>query len=341
MSHLGITNPAVLYEILKPLRIRHIDSLDGMREQLNLRLNHAGLKQVPEGALSHQYLDLARGLIKHGATKLNRDALIQVCQKEGLFVSKHTSYQNAVRIGIQSFSKSTSYLYDETFETLDLRTCFIDHDLKKSIDWNNDIAQNVETFLERRCKSGRSYLLALPAHGSIAVLAGSIVDTKSGVNIAVLQPSCSDIAPWPVGAGQNISRTDSPWEDESIPLNHKGSDIAIAVSVSIRIADDVKHYVKQELPSVAELVHCRFNQCGENAVSGPEEGWRAIEDLADRIRLARTQSRLTGTLHLFFSMPNAMAFFLGRHHLVLGRTQVYEFNCRTRSYQPSILLSSY
>lgn len=341
MSHLEITNLAVLCEILKPLRIRHIDSLEEMREQLNLRLGHAGLKQVPEVSLTHQYLDLARGLIKNGTTILNRDSLILICQKEGLFASAQESYQNAVRIGIQSFSKNTFYLDDETFDTLDLRSCFIKHNLTQSMDWNKDIAQTVETFLEPRCKPGRSYLLALPAHGSIAVLAGSIVDTKSGINIAVLQPSCLDIVPWPIGAGQNISRTHSSWKSERIHLNPKGTDIVIAVSVSHSIVDDVKPYVEQNLPYAAELVHCRFNQCGENAVSGPEEGWGAIEALVDSIRHVRSQSRLTGTLHLFFSMPNAMAFFLGRHHLVLGRTQVYEFNCGTCSYQPSILFPAY
>ena len=133
---------------------------------------------------------------------------------------------------------------------------------------------------------------------------------------------------------------DSNWSSTRTNLSDGGADVAIAVSVTRDVADDVRAYIPKCSPAVGCLVEARPTVgVGVQSVTGADHAIALADKLADLIRSIRPRDG--GTAHLFIAAPNAVMFFLGQHRAALGKIQLYEFDFegkRGGSYSPSLRL---
>jgi uncharacterized protein YigA (DUF484 family) len=114
------------------------------------------------------------------------------------------------------------------------------------------------------------------------------------------------------------------WTFEEQMLQPAETEIAIAVALTHDIADDVKAFANNSLPSVGRLFIARPIS---GATSRSVASGRHAFDLAQAaIRMKREKTQDGGTIHLFIAASNAFTFFLGQRQPSLGRVAMYEFD---------------
>ncbi len=129
-------------------------------------------------------------------------------------------------------------------------------------------------------------------------------------------------------------------EDDLI-LDEQATDIAIAVSITFPVLDDVRIYLDRTRLPIGRIV--RATLAPKPSALGVKSGAHCLalaQALALRIH-TRTPQEHPGTLHLFLSAPNVFPFYLGQLARGLGRVQMYEFAYDSGvrgAYTPAILL---
>lgn len=124
-------------------------------------------------------------------------------------------------------------------------------------------------------------------------------------------------------------------------LDRPGEDVAVAVSATHPVLDDVRAYVGRELPEVGRiLAFTVLPGTGHTSVRGATHGWRLAEELAQGIRAELAAEERRATLHLFAAAPVGLMFFLGRLSRGFGRCVLYEYDLEggaTGAYSPSFI----
>lgn len=114
-------------------------------------------------------------------------------------------------------------------------------------------------------------------------------------------------------------------------------EIAVAVSVTHAISEDVKNYVRRSLPSVTDVVSVVVRPApSSTAVMHGAHALGLAQELARAVRELRADGKM---LHLFVAAPNALTFYLGQLGRAFGRLTFYEhdFEAPTRdAYFPSL-----
>lgn len=333
---LGLTTDDALKKVLTGLRIHApYRKLEDLRKDLNIRLELAGLKPVDEGCVGHPYDDLIRKLHGSGANEFDRKFLRSCCEAEGLWLGRAEA-SDRTPIGIRSFLRFAEHLEDETAHLLCLLRHFDDRAIREFQSWQNDIGPEVATFLSQRTGRTGKYLLHLDAHSSIALLAGYVLDMKSGVDIALMQRGAGKSVIWefnPAPASASLAVAESV---ES--ASEGGAEVAVAISVSNEIGSEVREYVNKNLPAVGKLVLISIMpRPGQSAVRDAAHAFEVAEGAAAIVRANRAAGG--ETLHLFWSAPNVVTFFFGRMARGLGRIQAYEYlfeSGKPSAYVPSI-----
>lgn len=194
----------------------------------------------------------------------------------------------------------------------------------------------MKQFLEEKTNRSGRYLLYLDAHASVALLAGYTLDTKSGVDVALVQRGAGRSAIWKPHLGP-------PPADAVVAVreevgNSGGSEVAVALGVSNVIGPDVLMYVRRALPSVGKvLVIEPLPRPGQTAVRDAAHAFHIAEGVVGHVRANRPAAG--GTVHLFSSAPNAVLFYFGRMARGLGRIQAYEYRFEEGvpdAYEPSL-----
>lgn len=101
-----------------------------------------------------------------------------------------------------------------------------------------------------------------------------------------------------------------------------GDEIAVGLSVSADVADDVEHFLRHGGPPVGRLLNLRVANPGRTAIAGPAEmrGWATTA--TDILRgLGREAS---DAVHLFVSAPRPAAMLLGHQWNRMPRVQMWE-----------------
>ncbi len=328
-----------LRQIVGPLRIHApYQTLEALRKELNFRLEFAGLKPVDDGHVGHHYDDLIRKLHGNGTHDFDRDTLRACCEDEGLWLGRAAEVGNRIPIGIRSFLRFAEHLEDQTAHLLCLLQFFDFRHIRDAVSWQRDIGPQVKAFLSS--KTGRSdrYLLHLDAHTSIALLAGHVLDMKSGVDIALVQRGAGKTAIWEFVP---VPPPSSPVVTTRLEMIHDGApDVAVALSVSNDTASEVIEYAKKNLQMVSKVLAVTVTPGpGQLAVRDAAHAFQIAEATVGAIRVNRPAAG--GTIHLFSSAPNTAMFFLGRMTTGLGRIQVYEYLFESgiaSAYVPSIIL---
>jgi hypothetical protein len=194
-EHLKLDSDEELRIVLRPLRILPGKTLIELNEKLNDKLYQAGLKPVEEGQLIHPYDDLARRLIQSGKTEFIRSDIEAICKRENLWMEPPISRPNAYQVGIRSFLRWAENLEDETDVMLDLLRWFDGRNIKSPELWQEQIYPAVQNFLATLSPNQTCHL-HLHAHLSIAFAAGYCLNSKSGIDVAVVQSTRSGRIIW-------------------------------------------------------------------------------------------------------------------------------------------------
>jgi len=342
-SHLGLSADDELRVVLAPIRLKQGPMLDDLSRTLNLHLRLSGLRPIDEGAILNQYDDLARKLIQAGRTSFTGKDIEGICRQAGLWVGRTCDQPDAVRLGIRSFWRFAESLEDETDATLCLLRHFSGRAPKDTALWRTDIVQEVRQFLRKCTTPGRSHLLRLQTHGTIAFLAGWEMNPKSGVDIAPVQDGVSGRQTWkPENVSPESAKEYSSWQITASPIRQSaGPDIVVAISATHDIEKDVLIYAEKVLKEAGLLLHFRLAEFGPAAIRGGTHAQLLAEAVIATVRKHRQDPTWRGTLHVFFAAPNGLVFLLGRMAHGLGKLHLHEFDFEANipgAYRPSIEL---
>lgn len=338
-KHLSLGSEEELKTILSPLRLQQGPTLDQLGDRLNDKLLNAGMRPVPPGTMNHPYESLAKKFVQSDRLRFTRDDIERISRSENLWVGRSVLAPEARRIGVRSFLRFAEHIEDETDELLCLLPHFDGRRVKRPEDWNTIVLPKMICFLLESVKPGGHYLLIMPAHGSIAFAAGWMIDTKSGVDVALIQSGMNGREIWNAGTWDSSQIIHDPFQIESVPVNPSGYEMALAISVTHNTLSDVLLYSQTHLPNVSRLVHCKVPSVGARAITGAGHAQMLAQQVATFLKTERTVQERTRRLHLFFSAPNGFMFFLGRHGRSFGSCRLYEYEFDQSlpgDYRPSI-----
>jgi hypothetical protein len=242
-------------------------------------------------------------------------------------------------LGVRSFTRWAEAMEDETDRLLRLEKYFEERKIKDPDLWRTAVYPELEGFLMGSMKERRPYHLHLNTHVSVAFACGYVLDPKSGVDVAPVQRTSSGPELWRPDLG-TADADDGLWDCDSVNLNRPGADVALAVSVTHPVLEEVQTYVDQELPGVGRiLAFTVLPKTAHDSVRDATHGWRLAGELAQSIRTGRTTEERTSRLHVFAAAPVGFMFFLGRISRGVGRCILYEYDLESGAlgaYMPSL-----
>ncbi|MGG6294902.1 SAVED domain-containing protein [Leptolyngbya sp. AN02str] len=337
-AHLGIKTDEELRIILRPLRIRQGRTLQELAESLNDKLFRAGLRPVDENCLCHPYDDLIRKLLQYGKTEFTHTDIKDICKRENLWMG-HSAVEPTIRqIGIRSFLRWAENLEDETDAMLDLLRWFDGRNIRSPELWQ-EIYPNIESFLSKELRPSQRYDFHLHAHASIAFAVGYCVDSKSGIDAAVVQSTRAGRQIWRPSLHINAERYPS-WTASSELISQDETDTAVALCVTHNVTADIRHYIEREnLPIGRILAFSLPSGSNQSSILDADHAKLLAEQLAALLREQRTGRERQGKLHLFVAAPNALVFFIGQVSRSFGSCVFYEYDFDSNApgaYQPSL-----
>jgi hypothetical protein len=340
-QHLGINDDRELRLILTPLRIRHNYDAQLLRENLNDRLKHSGFKPVPENQQSSKYGDLIQKLHKDGKNIFTKDELLDICRREELLEEIEEAKEDSFIIGIRSFQRGAETLELEVHALQCFLHCFSGRFILEEFSGTGYINEQLAHLSEKAILSKKRIIVHLDTHLSIAMLFGYYMDSKyGGLDITIIQKTFSGKLLWRAEA-EKINTYSQPLltlEEEKILDSEL--DLALSISVTHDIRDDVQAHIQRKLQNVSSCLHFVINpKTGVASIKDASQIVAAVEELIAGVRAKRRKLGNTGTIHLFISAPNAFAFYLGQRIKQLGNIVLYEYdfeNQRDGGYHPII-----
>ncbi len=309
------------------------DSLDALREQLDLVFRLVGLRSVPLSESGFVYDDVVFQWLAQGRLEFDRPSFRAACAKENLI---GPAAGGPKIYGVKSFEHPFDRLEERCDEVLSLVQHFDDRFIRGQADWSTVLYPELRTFLSAAATESPQLRLALDAHVTLAFAAGSVLDIKSGRRVEIEQRTLerriwsaddADVDPnWPHLAFE--------WTE----MNPTGQDFAVAVGLTHDIEAAVRRQVEDHA-NIRGLLSCRpVGGAGARAiVCGAHASVLAEAVVAE----ARTRRLAGGRIHLFIAGPNAFSFLLGQRRVAMGPTTLYEFDfegARTGAYAASLSL---
>lgn len=271
------------------------------------------------------------------ANKFTRLVLLEVCNKEGLLLKGVPLRSFDSVIGVRSFMRFAERIEDKTSRFVCVAENFDGRYIRDASLWATKVVPDVCRFLNNsELRSGECHLL-LDCHSSLAFLAGYELDQKSGTNVYPVQKGIKTVI-WKPSEGRH--HDEWKWKKEVIQLYPNSLDIALAISVTHDISDDVKTYLTSHKIPVRSIVKlCPESNSGASVIDGADHAVCLAELAMKEIVQHRKECR--GLTHIFAAAPNGFMFFLGRYRSALGIIQLYEFDFeggQGRTYVPSFRL---
>lgn len=343
LQHLGIDEVA-LRALCASLAFSSYEySLDDLRQQMDLAFAAYGLKQTDPSASSTVYDDTPYKWLSQGRLEFDALSLRKKCEDEGLLAEADPRPEPKI-FGVKSFEHAFDRLEDRCDEHLNLVPSFVDRYIRPDSSWQQDLHPRLGEFMRTAALSGVRVRLALDAHATLAFAAGSVLDTKSGRIVELLQRTRNGVAIW---APDDAVPSDnwSKWKFSEHDLNTGGTELAVAVSLTRPTENDVRTCVLKN-PSIGRLLVATLASgpsqssvvCGAHADSLAET--LGCEVKAVRARMSTSSA---SRMHLFIAAPNGFTFYLGRHIKVIQPVTLYEFDFdggRSGSYEPSLSMPS-
>lgn len=339
-EHLKLASDDELRVVVTGLRVLEGHrSLEELRSQINLRAQVVGLLTCSDANSDFRYDELARQLKVRQLNTLTRETFEKLCREESLFVERPAENDPFLKIAIRSFLGPAADIVGATPEnSLLLTDDFRQRYLRDDLDWQRDIRPKVEAFLRASVVKSARLRLILDAHASIAFLAGSILDPKSGVEVELIQKGRVGSRTWRADDGS--AARGSPF-NVMVDRLGAGAEIAAAVSISQSVEAQARAYIASRVPNVGTLVSFALPMGpGQQSVAGGEHASALAEHVSNTLRGIKVKDP-DAMVHIFAACPNSFFFFLGQHHQGIAPCIVYEFDFDRRShktYQPSFII---
>ena len=330
-QNLDICDEEDLKLILKPLRIRHgYKTFESLRNSTNRELASVGFKSIDDDKAVFPYVPLIHKLHSEDKTTFTKEELQEIAERENLWVGNDIQDDGAIYLGVRSFSRWAEQMENWTEKMICFVEYFDNRIIKNIYDWQKTIYPKVKKFIAESTKANNHYRIYLDTHNSISFAIGYELPAKAGVNIFPMQTTKGNRVSWEPNYSNSIS------SEELWKVNHgvigegeNVNDVALAVSVSRDVFQDVELYVKENLPSVGKILDCRVNpNPGQTAIKDADHGFQLIEQLV-HILSSRTINERKARLHIFAAAPNAMLFWLGQQAHGLGAITIYEYDFDT------------
>ena len=339
-EHLGLEDDEALRAVVGGFRV--VDghrSLQELREQINIKAEAVGLLACDAADSDFRYDELARQLKVRGLSNLNREALIAICDEEGLLVERPTEPDEFHSVAIRSFlGPAADIVGAAPADTLLLTDEFRQRYLQEGREWQRDIRPKVERFLQAAVKKRAKLRLILDTHASIAFLAGAVLHLKSGVETRLVQKGRVGTRTWRVDDNSAAKGARFDIKEEQVGV---GRDIAVGISVSQPTTAQVRKYLAERLPHVGKLISCAMPAGpGQQSVAGGEHAAALAEQVSNHVR-AMKEDDPDAVIHIFAAAPNSLLFYLGQSHQAIAPCIVYEFDFDRRAhktYQPSFVI---
>lgn len=311
------------------------DTLDALRDQLDVLFAYVGLKRVPANRSAFPYDDAIFQWMAQGRVEFDRTGFRAICAREGLLGQAQGGPQV---YGVKSFEHPIDRLEERCTRVLDLVPTFDERYIRSDGDWEAVIYPALRAFLLEAARDQSRLRLALDAHVTLAFAAGSVLNVKSGRHVELEQRTtarriwAADDAPsdpaWP------------SWAIKVIEVDPARPDLAVGIGLTHDVEGDVRRYVEAALADVGRILVLKPRTApGSQSVACGRHACEMAEAATCEVREARAGR--SGMLHLFVAAPNAFTFFLGQRQPALGRVRLYEFDFeggRDRSYAPALTL---
>jgi hypothetical protein len=344
-KHLGLASDDELRSVLRPFRIwGGAVPLNVLRQWANAQMGQVGFRPIEDDSRVHQYASLIRQLHAEGKTLFTRDELQSAAEHEGLWIGASAATDDSISLGIRSFVRHAEQMEDWTARMLCLAKYFDNRAIRDQSFWRERILPEVTTFLRDGTAPGQAYHLYLDTHNSVAFAAGFVLDSRSGIQVYPMQTTLAGREVWKPDF-HGSSRPDDLWEISNLEAESSsaGNAVALAISVSNDITEDVRLFVGEHLGEVGRILVCKVRPApGRTAVTSATHGFELAQALVATIRSRTAEERLT-RLHVFASAPNALVFWLGQQARGFGDVVLYEFDFERNTpggYVPAIELST-
>jgi CHAT domain/SMODS-associated and fused to various effectors sensor domain len=257
-----------------------------------------------------------------------------------------SSASRVLRLGISTSTDWASRLAADNDWVLKLHSLFCGRALRQGKTWEDDVLPRLRRFLRKAAADANAQRLPirldLTAHLTLAFAAGWMLEAKSGLDVTVRQRTQGKPAYFDLRPDDGSAPSGRLWRKQKQAPASKRSDVALAVSVTWPIIEDVRHYLRREKIRVGRTLDATISpRPGSRSVRG---GGHALELAQELVLLTRSRSiaERSGTLHLFASAPNALLFYLGQLGRGLGRVQLYEHDFESAepgAYRPSMFFT--
>lgn len=310
------------------------DSLDSLREKLDILFGFVGLRRIPMNQSAFPYDDLVFQWMSQGRQEFDRASFRAICASEDL-LGPPTSRPRVY--GVKSFEHHFDKLEERCHAVLNLLPEFDERYIRSDDDWQKRLYPALKTFLTDAAKEQPHLRLALDAHITLAFAAGSVLNIKSGRKVELEQR-----APAQEIWASDDRPVDPDWPSfgsKIVELDAEKPDLAVGISLTHDVSRDVENYVRDSIPTVGRLLLLKPDQYGARVVTCGRHAFQLADEATSAIRAAKAKPN--APVHLFIAGPNGFTFFLGQRQANLGRVRLYEFDmetARTGSYTPALTL---
>jgi hypothetical protein len=322
-EHLDITEEELL-GFLAHLAIRAgQDALDALEDRCGLALRAAGFRGDRTALLAT--VGALRKLIEGGTRALDADAMRSICSELDLHATPRCATLLVQAIAYDDWPDAATASVDwvDLFEGEDANTRRQLHDPEN---WNRRLKPELVAAIEqiRRTKMKDVHVTGA-MRLSTGLLAGQLLSEVAGFGVSITGRD----GEW----ASSSPKQDFDLQREIIDVG-LGDDIAVAISISQTIKEDVLAYIEREQLPIGTLhVYAPVAGASREAISTPEHGAGAAAAISAALR--EDTGRHRGLLHLFIASPLPMALLVGNLWNRMPKTQLYEDSGAGGSYFPS------
>lgn len=225
------------------------------------------------------------------------------------------------KIMIRNIKNGTEKIIDQCSSSLDLCEYFDGRICSKEENWQK-IKAEIENFTDRLdCNS--QYEMHLSVCYSIAYYLGICLNSKTSRKISIIQSS-NGLVDWtPQLANDNKKYCEFVVKEEYLDENI--DDIAICISVTSDIKEDVTEYLKSKEIKVKKIINFTLDSnTGNKSVENGNHAWNLATQIKNILN-KRTLKERGANLYIFIAAPVAIAFFLGQLSFAFVNINLYEY----------------
>lgn len=331
-NHLSVSEED-LRSILKSLRIIHnSDGSERLTEHLSFRLQSAGIQPISDARRASVFTDLIQKLHAENKKIFTKKELLDILRQEQLLVETSNAANESITIGIRSFKRGTDTIAFETEQYLCLLHCFAGRFALDENLWQSVIMPSLSDFSERVVAKGKPLSIHLDTHHSIAFAFGYLLDSKCGVTTQVIQkikigtriPFFYDYES--EAFKEYINQSNWDFEEKAISMP-SGNDVAVAISITHDVSDDVSDFVNDNPGSISKVIFAKVAPVPSPiSIQNGNHILALVIQLVEEIKKRRNSEERKACLHFFIAAPNAFVFVLGQHIKALGKIKLYEYD---------------